>query len=218
MKTLWQTIPMGLAVLCLSAPALAQYENPGQKPDVNGPDAGYRSGGGGGDAEWQQKNNGIAIKLGVQLDVLPGKAQAGVDTGFALMLSDEYHIFKPLWFQIVSGLYVNGHNLDIPLQLGFLVKLLPGAVVPTFRATATVDFKYYFHPSDPTRTPDGMGGFDILVGSTFGPGFRWLFGDGNSKGLVFDLDFFIGQNMYASGDNNAQNLVWSVLPMVGIEF
>ncbi len=216
MKTLWKTIPMALAVLCLSAPALAQYEYPGEKPDVNGPDAGSYRGSGGGDSDWQSKFNGFTFKLGAQIDVAPGKYTSGVDAAFALMMSDEYHIYKPLWLETVSGIYVNGRYLDIPVQIGFLLKMIPGKFVPTFRGTATVDFRYYFHEGT-TPQPE-MGGFDILVGSTFGPGFRMLFGDRNQMGLVVDFDFFLGKNMYASSGGTGDNFVWSFFPMVGIEF
>ena len=219
MKTTCNTIIMGLAVLSLSTTALAQSDHLGQRGDAGGDDAySYpsRGGGGGGNSGWQSKFSGFTFKIGAQMDVAPGKTPDGaIDAAFALMMGNEYHIYKPLWLDLVSGIYVNGKYLDFPIQVGFLLKLIPGRFVPTLRATATVDFRYYYHSG---TTPRGMSDFDILVGSTFGPGFRFLFGDKNQMGLVIDFDFFLGQNMYQTGNGSAGNFVWSMFPMVGIEF
>jgi hypothetical protein len=214
MKPEWKAIALGLAVLCLSAPAAAQSEPSGRQGDADRP-AAESNKSDGAKVGWQPKFSGFTFKVGAQMDVAPGKANGDIDAAFALMLGNEYHIYKPLWLETISGLYVNGKYIDFPVQIGFLLKLIPGKFVPTLRATATVDFRYYFYDR---TTPAPMGDFDILVGSTFGPGFRLLFGDRNQMGLVIDLDFFLGKNMYATGAGTGGNFVWSMFPMVGIEF
>ena len=73
MKPQWKAITMGLAVLCLSAPAMAQTEPSAPQGDADTSAAQSRKSDGA-KVGWQPKFSGFTFKVGAQMDVAPGKA------------------------------------------------------------------------------------------------------------------------------------------------
>jgi hypothetical protein len=215
-------IPLALLVLAVAGPALAQDEYPGYKPDPNGPDAGsYSSSKGSGLGEWQDKSYSWSIKLGAQLDFLPGQFESNnvqgtfktdkVDAGFALAFANEYHFYKPLWLQVSTILGVNGRCLDWGLQVGLLLKILPGHFTPTFRGAIAFDWKTYWDDLGNRSTSN------FALGGSFGPGMRFILGDDMDKAIFIDLDVFVGKFL-KSFYNNDKELYVVFTPMVGFEF
>lgn len=211
------------ALLCLaSSVAWAQY--PGYKPDPTGPDDEGYSAPKKGLGEWQDKNYSWAVKIGAQLEWMPGKYDVNgtkatrleeMDPAFALVLANEYHFYKPMWLQVATGIGVNGNYFDWGLQVGLLFKILPGHFTPTFRGAIAFDWKTYWEDASQRSTTN------FFLGGAFGPGFRFILGDDMDKAIFIDFDFFVGRALRETvslTNGTEKGLYFAFYPMVGLEF
>ncbi|MBM4396259.1 MAG: hypothetical protein FJ087_11265 [Deltaproteobacteria bacterium] len=151
------------------------------------------------DADW-------VIKLGAQYEVLPDLPQADA-WAFAFNSIYEYNFAGPVWFEMGSGLAVNGTYFDWHVvEAGLVGKFPIGKIVPTFRAAFIFDWRQFFEDES------GRDVSNFILGASFGPGVRFLFGD-SGRAILIELGFIGGKLM-----RDPKDAYFAILPQVGFDF